>query len=523
MAFADYFAKNLQSASSLLRGIDPEAFKELLAKESVAIAFDKNALTTAEGRKTLDLLTRLLARLYPVLTYLGLDQPAKRASKDLEGLAQAVNPNVDLKNSIEGVTGCIVVGATSATGLPEACKVLFAGSDNWLARLSTKKPVSSGSSPNPFGAGAAACFAVANMFRKTFAAQLPNPKADEDVTFSVLDMTVVKKRSRNPAWEAADLGEVFLVGCGAIGNGLLWAVRDFSGKGTLHVIDGEALDMTNLQRYAMTLAKDEGAKTELAKKWLLSSGLRVEPHPQCWEQYVSEREAWTFERLAVAVDTEVARIHIQASLPRIVHNSWTQLGHAGVSRHGFLGTGACMACLYMPTQAGFNLDQLVQRALRLPDLMLGEVRRRLDLGLPTELGFLQQIASFGVIPIEQLLPFENKKLEELYYRGACGGEIVAVRDGETARQIEVPMAFQSALAGILLAADVYAEVAKLRERLPTRTQINLLTALPQLSPSDQVSKSVDSRCICVDPDFIEAYQERYSSTFTQVKKPSKRP
>ncbi len=509
MAFANYFAKNLQSASSLLRGIDPEGFKDLLAKESVAIAFDKTAATTAEGRKTLDLLTRLLARLYPVLTYLGLDQTAKRASKDLESLAQAVNPNIEIKGSTEGLTRCIVVGVVSAKGLPETCKVLFTGSDNWLARLSVKKPVGSGSSPNPFGAGAAACFAVANVFRQTFAAQLPNPKADEDVTFSVLDMAVVKKGSRNPGWEVVDLSEVFLVGCGAIANGFLWALRDFSGKGTLHVLDDEVLDITNLQRYVMTLAKDEGAKTELAKAWLSCSGVRLEPHPQRWEEYISERGNWTFERLAVAVDTELARINIQASLPRIVHNSWTQLGHAGVSRHGFLGTDACMACLYMPTQAGLNFDQLVQRALRLPDPMLGEVRRRLDLGLPTELAFLQQIAGFGVIPMEQLQPFENKKLEELYYRGACGGEIVAVRDGETARQIEVPMAFQSALSGILLAADVYAEVAKLRERLPTRTQINLLTVLPQFSPSDRVSKSANSRCICADPDFIEAYDAKY--------------
>src|SRR5258708_5234809 len=344
MAFANYFAKNLQSASSLLRGIDPEGFKDLLAKESVAIAFDKTAATTAEGRKTLDLLTRLLARLYPVLTYLGLDQTAKRASKDLESLAQAVNPNIEIKGSTEGLTRCIVVGVVSAKGLPETCKVLFTGSDNWLARLSVKKPVGSGSSPNPFGAGAAACFAVANVFRQTFAAQLPNPKADEDVTFSVLDMAVVKKGSRNPGWEVVDLSEVFLVGCGAIANGFLWALRDFSGKGTLHVLDDEVLDITNLQRYVMTLAKDEGAKTELAKAWLSCSGVRLEPHPPRCEEYISDRGNWTFERLAVAVDTEFARINIHARLPRTAHNQRTPLGSARGSPHGFLGTDRWVAC-----------------------------------------------------------------------------------------------------------------------------------------------------------------------------------
>jgi len=514
MSFADYFGKNLQAASYLLQGIDPDAFKEILAKESIGIAFDAAAAQTAEGRKTLDLLIRLLARLYPSLAIVTLDKStsARKERAALQQLAIRVNPKLDVSTSAKGLSQCIVVGNATLSGAGDGCKVLYVGSDNWLCKLSTRVPLGSGKSPNPFAAGAAACFAVANVFRQTFARNLPNPKSDDNVVFSVLDLRTVKPGARNPAWRTTPFGEVFLIGVGAIGNGFLWAVRDLDGEGKLHVVDHDPLDQTNVQRYAMTLPGEEGEqKVELAVKWLSGSKIDPTPHAMRWEDFVSRREDRRFDRVVVAVDTAEARINIQASLPALVHNSWTQRGEVGLSRHSFLGKEACMACLYIPTQQGTHYDQLVQRALRLPEALLQEVRRRLDLGITNERAFLEQIAGFG-IPLEQLLPFVGKKLDDLYHQGACAGMVLALRDGEVARQIEVPMAFQSALAGILLAADVYAEIGGLRKRLPTRTQLNLLSALPPLSPSEHIFKVKASRCICADADFIEAYGSKYPRT-----------
>jgi hypothetical protein len=512
MGFAPYFGKNLQAASFLLQGINPDAFKEVLSREVIGIAFDRKAAQTAEGRASLDLAIRLLARLYPSLAVIPCDAVAKRYARDLVAVATAVNPNIEVRiDPAAQVSRCLVIGNTPALAEARAQQV-FVGSDGWLCRLSKKSPVGSGASRNPFGAGAAACLGVANLFRATFAENLPNPEPDEDVIFSTLEMAVVADSAANPGWTDADLGELFLVGSGAIGNGLLWSLRDIQARGTLHVIDGETVDLTNLQRYVMTISSDEGnSKTELAEKWLLGSGLKVDPHPQHWNEFVAARANWHFERVIVAVDTERARIEIQASLPRGVHNAWTQRGEVGISRHQFLGPNACMACLYVPTQPAKNLDQLVLEALRLPDGLLMEIRARLDQGKPTEREFLQLIAREGAIPFEELLAFEGKKLEELYHKGVCGGMVMALREGETMRRAEVPMAFQSAFAGVLLAADTYAELAGLREPLPTRTQINLLTALPVFSPSDTVPKSSHGRCVCADTDFIEAYVSRYGT------------
>jgi hypothetical protein len=70
------------------------------------------------------------------------------------------------------------------------------------------------------------------------------------------------------------------------------------------------------------------------------------------------------------------------------------------------------------------------------------------------------------------------------------------------------MAFQSTLAGILLAADVVADASQLRPALPTITQIDLLRVFPAI-PSHMRKKQGQHQCLCNDPDFMAAYRTKY--------------
>src|ERR1051325_9683534 len=177
MAFADYFEKNLQSAALLLQGIDAEAFKTTLERQVVAVVVDDKALASKEGTATLDLSVRLLARLYPTLIFVNV---GKAKSEDLDpyrALARSVNSKIDLEAALSSVTHCLVIGSTQLRlQRDNRPVVIYAGSDKWLAHVSTKGPAGSGSSDNPFGAGAAACVAIANIFRSSFKAQLPQAK-----------------------------------------------------------------------------------------------------------------------------------------------------------------------------------------------------------------------------------------------------------------------------------------------------------------------------------------------------------
>ncbi len=513
MAFAEYFEKNLQSAALLLQGIDAASFKKTLQSDVVAVVFDDQALGSREGRAIIDLAVRLLARLYPTLALAAAGKANDKDLEEFELLARAINSKIDLRRGVGGATQCLVVGSTKPQlGRGKRPFVVYAGSDNWLARVTTKSPAGSGLSSNPFGAGAAACIAVANVFRWSFSAQLSRAKVDENLTFSVLEMKPVGPGNvLNPLLKRFDLGETFLPGVGAIGNGFVWASARLDCTGTLHLIDGETLAPSNLQRYAMTAEADvDKPKVELAKGWLAGSKLIVKDHNLHWEPFVSQREGRQFDQVAVAVDSAGTRINVQASLPRRVFNSWTQAGEAGLSRHAFDAPGACLACLYMPEKKTPNEDELIARALHLPETLdqLLEIRARIQLAVPTDRPFLDKVSTAASVPIDELLPFEGKPLRALYVQGICSGAVMTLaKGGNAVQRNEVPMAFQSALAGILLAADLVAERLGLRSRLPTKTQINLMTALAPM-PSNGQEKA--KRCFCMDPDFVARYDAKYA-------------
>jgi hypothetical protein len=78
-------------------------------------------------------------------------------------------------------------------------------------------------------------------------------------------------------------------------------------------------------------------------------------------------------------------------------------------------------------------------------------------------------------------------------------------------EMAVPMAFQSALAGVLLAVEILADAAPLRTlpMLPL-TKINLLKPLGQCL-TEPAQKHASGRCLCQDPIYLDAYQRKYEA------------
>ncbi len=511
MALATYFDKNAQAAAFLLRGLDSTALRGMLESERIAVCFDKNAVETEEGRAGLDLVIRLLSRLYPNIILSAADSTAKQYLNGLRVQAKRINPKISITTNLKRATRALVFGeSVLVQGLSCANSTWYVGSHNWTAYLSMSKPVSSGNTSNPFGAGAAACLACANLFRRVFASQLHSGAVDKELEFSVYTLTAPKRRAADPVWRSIHLEDVHLVGAGAVGNGFLWAINRIDCTGTLHVIDHETVDESNLQRYAMAYPADEGgAKSLLAKQWLAagkSHKLNVLPHNLPWAGYIEQVPGRNTDTVVSAVDSAQVRIQIQASLPKRIVNGWTQAGEAGVSRHDFLGDAACLACLYMPRGDVPNRDQLVLKALRLPDDQLKPIRQRLQQGTPTDRAFLELIATHSKVPLEALLPYEGRQINDLYVEAICGGAVMAFGSAEADSQAEVPMAFQSALAGMLLAAELVVK----RDSVLNITQLDLLRPFPD-TPSNPSRKSAKSICFCKDEDFKAQYRAKYGA------------
>lgn len=508
MALPDYFERNAQAAAALIQGFDASALASLLEKEVIGVAVDSSVEASAEARCAVDMTLRLLSRLYPTLAIFGGPGVRSEYLASLTGLALAINPKIDLLSTLTSATKLLVFGQSVMKGRTRAKKhTWYVGSDNWVMRLSQSAPVRSGNSTNPLGAGAAACVAAANVFRAVFVSELGGATLDSELSFSLLTMRPATGQGHNPVLGDVQLDDVHLVGAGAIGNGALWALSRMPCRGSLHIIDHEKLSDTNHQRYVMLTAADRAAeKAVLAVSWFKREGLTVTAHVSDWASHIVTVPEYKVGTVLSAVDTANARIQIQASLPRTIYNAWTQRGEAGVSRHQFLGGMACLACIYLPRATTTNEDVLVLRALRLPEdePTKMEVRRRLQKQEPTDLAFLGRIAAAAGLPIEKILPFENRPLRDLYVEGVCGGRVMEFHQAALRVKAEVPIGFQSALAGVLLAAELARPVALGH----TVTQIDMLGTFPE-RPGRAQAKTESPPCFCLDQDFIDIYREKY--------------
>lgn len=512
MALADYFHRNAQAAAALVSGFNAEFLAKKLEAHVVGLAIDEAGPSSAEALATADLTVRLLARLYPTLAIVPVGKAKPASLAGLKQLAREINPKIDIDDSLERATVVLVVGRSRAPASKASPDhTWYLGSDNWIAAVSRRAPVGSGASSNPLGAGAAACIGVANVFRAIFQDEVGKAALDDSVRISLLDLRPATAKSPNPELTRVTLKDVHLAGVGAIGNGVLWALTRMRCSGELHIIDPEKVSDSNLQRYVMLKASDLGKeKAPLAVTWFgTSKGFSVKHQVSDWAAHVAEVPGYRVDTVLSAVDTAAARIQIQASLPRVIFNAWTQKGEAGLSRHpDFLSSMACLACLYLPSGQSKNEDELVRDALKLPNEKptLEQVRRRLQQNLPTDAEFLQQIATAAGVPYEKLAPFENRPLRDLYVDAVCGGQVMEFHKAAIQARAEVPMGFQSAFAGLLIAAEL-ARPAALAE---TMTQIDLMAPFAD-RPSRLRAKTLMPHCMCADQDFRDVYAEKYGT------------
>jgi len=125
---------------------------------------------------------------------------------------------------------------------------------------------------------------------------------------------------------------------------------------------------------------------------------------------------------------------------------------------------------------------------------------------------LEEVAERLEVPLEVLTPFESRPLRELYTEGICAGAVVPLsRLNAPTQDVHVPIAHQSALAGVLLAARFVAHaVGRVPEHAEV-TRIDMLRALPLLIArlAQPVAKDSRALCICQDAVYMDAYALKY--------------
>ena len=498
MGLADFFPRDVVAISQVLQGFQKDAFIEELKGVRVAIAFGEEAATTRDGRQLLDLTVRLSARLYPSLTFATVPAGGQFAD-ELTMLASSINPNIEVSQN-GTYNACLTIGA-DAPGVD--APTIYAGCDDWSARVGTAGPYGTSDLGNPFGAGFAACLATANLFRLLF---FPKGSAlvDADISFP-------SDASSFPKFMETELTDpLVLVGVGAVGNSAAWALARTPLSGQVYLVDPQTIDLSNLQRYVLCERGDEGCvKVDIVGKEFRGA-LQALPYQGTWASFLGAK-GYKWERVLVALDSAHDRRAVQGSLPRWIVNGWTQVGDLGVSSHSFLGQDACLACLYLPAQKSQNEDQIISEGLKVPEFQ-ERVRFLLGSGQGTDRALCEAIASAWNVPAKTLDPYVDRPIRELWVEGVCGGGIIPLGEaGQAPRELQVPLAFQSGLAGVLLAAEAVRDV--LTDGVQRRTLVRRLDVLRPLGdPSPQSAlKAGTGNCICEDREFIAAYQAKYQS------------
>lgn len=479
MALAPFFRRSAVAAAQVIAGYDEAAIAQRLEDHTVALTVADGVLSCAEGTALADLTTRLLARLYPRLV----------VPPEFEALVRQINPEAELTHHDADVA--IAIGSTVMVTAPVT---VYAGSDGWIGRAGTARPHAVGASMNPFGPGIAACLACANVFRAVFGLG----DLDEDASLAAAPLN-----AELPA--SVDLEDLVLVGGGAVGTAVVWALGRAPVTGAIHIVDDETLELGNLQRYVLPTLSDVGrAKAHV----LAGTAAAFVDHEETWSAFC-DRHGHQWPRVLVAVDSAGARRQVQAALPRWIANAWTQPGDLGLSVHPWTDSGACLSCLYLPTGPTPSDDVIVARALGI-EPEAAEVRRLLFQAAAPPADMLERITAALDLDPTAVAPYARRPLRALYTEGVCGGAVLPLdRAGRPAADVHVPLAHQSALAGVLLAA---AAVADALGCSPSTTLLLRLDVLRSVSPAPMHPAAKDPRriCICQDPVYREAWDRKWA-------------
>lgn len=244
-----------------------------------------------------------------------------------------------------------------------------------------------------------------------------------------------------------EIGEAYLAGAGAIGNGFLWAARHVPLQGTLHVVDDDHVSSGNLQRQIWFDEDDlEKPKAEIlaAKAQAFLPDCRLVPHQSRLQRHPNRAGRW-LRRLIVGVDSRRARRELQNELPGEIFDASTTGIEEIVIHYNRQPTElACMGCLYFRDDREVTQDESLAAHL---GVSVADVRtERIS---PEAARMI--VRKHAHLDAEAIIGTAYDTL----YKELCSSGKLANAAGEN---MIAPFAFVSVLAGALLLIEVIRRV-----------------------------------------------------------------
>jgi molybdopterin/thiamine biosynthesis adenylyltransferase len=249
----------------------------------------------------------------------------------------------------------------------------------------------------------------------------------------------------------------FIVGVGAVGCAVIYALIAVGARGSLLLLDPDTVTDSNLMRYVLFDTRHLGEqKITAAQQLVEASGLdiTIESDPAVLQSYLEEHEdeRRRTQLVVCAVDTYAARREIAEWLPKEILNCGTTATDLTVSRHQLADGYACLACLYPARPQDAELEAVMAKELGIPAQEVSELTRTKK-GLSQAL--LERVALARGASRDRFLDYVGEPLDTFYNKEFCAKLAVQTPRGEAV----APMAQGSALGGFLLAHALLADEA----------------------------------------------------------------
>jgi hypothetical protein len=445
---------------------------------------------------------------------------------NLERIIATPLPQPDITLVIGGPSDLLSVGP-----------VLFLANNGWMAYLSRELQCNDEqTSPNPIAAYFAAALASGEVFKAAFGKNLeqcelcPSPYRFDMYHMREATGPVTEPDVATRHW---DLGELLVVGVGAVGQAFLDAISFVPNlAGCIQLVDPDHSDESNEQRCVFAFPNNRGGlKVNIAYNWLkqrhpfvrvtrsqtlsyqmpimgnVDHGTILTNHAVALsirQDYGQFRETIaskiTFPLVICAVDSAQTRRDIQFSLHKIILNGWTRTAFAsleyGIGRHTISNERACMACRYHPNPEEPTFQDFVARRTGWSHEKIEQYLT--DDRLVVSAEEVRQMAAKRRIAAETLQGMVGRSLRAGLHE-QCGA--MQIMGSEQ----PAPVPHLGILTGALLAA------ATIRELNGDGNDLHLFQSDAQKVPNNYSTRTEPPHpnCLCRDPDVRAVYDARW--------------
>ena len=308
----------------------------------IMVTSDASVLNTTNGRIMLESAINLTSRFIDKLA-IRIPGSCPDAALSMKRLIAAIGCEIEEDENFQPE----IVLSIGPTDIKSKFTVQI-NSSGWVSYVACNSDVNtfSANNENPVGALGAACFGVAEVFKKLLEMDgckkrwaTNHPK---QTCFSFLDYTLSSNNRDFP--RKIDIGKTLLVGAGAVGSGFLYALSKIDNlHGDIIVSDHDIIDCTNLNRCLSYFVDDIGKPKASVCERLSTDRLKISGYSVEYNDPQIPRNE--FPIIVSTVDNNDARFAIQHDLPKLIFHAATGGGISAVSIIKLL-ENACLCCIF---------------------------------------------------------------------------------------------------------------------------------------------------------------------------------